>query len=73
VLPVNGRGEAALVRQYRASMGKVTLEIPAGKLDRAGEPPLACAVRELKEETGLCAADFRQIAAIYTTPGFTTS
>ncbi len=70
VLPVNEKAEAALVRQYRASIGKITLEIPAGKLDRPGEPPMDCAIRELREETGLRAETIRQIARIYTTPGF---
>lgn len=46
-----------LVRQYRYPLGKVLLEIPAGKLE-AGEAQLACAMRELQEETGYTAAEW---------------
>ncbi len=70
VLPVNERGEVAMVRQYRAALGIVTLEIPAGKLDVAGEDPLACAIRELKEETGLSAARMRFLVKMYSAAGF---
>lgn len=58
-----------LVRQYRHPIGRETLEIPAGKLD-AGEEPLACARRELAEEVGLAAANWRLVLTFYTTPGF---
>ena len=40
-----------LQKQFRPPVGKVCIEIPAGLLD-AGEDASACAVRELKEETG---------------------
>ena len=42
-----------LVRQSRVAVGRLTLELPAGKLDGPDEDPLACARRELEEETGL--------------------
>jgi ADP-ribose pyrophosphatase len=69
VVPVDENGDVYLVRQHRVAIDKVTLEIPAGKLD-AGEPPLACAERELREETGVAAREIREVACIYTTPGF---
>ena len=53
VIPVYEDGTTLLVRQHRVSVDRVTLEIPAGKLDSWGEDPYDCAVRELKEETGL--------------------
>ena len=59
-----------LVQQYRAPIGRLTLEIPAGKFDHAGEDPLLCAKRELSEETGYNAANWRKLTVLETTPGF---
>lgn len=60
-----------LVRQPREIVGEqALLEIPAGKLDVAGEDPLACARRELAEEAGKAAGHWEHLKAIYTTPGF---
>ena len=47
-----------------------SLEIPAGKLDVAGESPLEAAKRELAEEIGKQAASWKEIFAFYTSPGF---
>lgn len=54
-------GRVLLERQYRHPVGQALLELPAGKLD-AGERILACAVRELREETG-CSATHWAVAA----------
>ena len=60
-----------LTRQPREVVGQnASLEIPAGKLDVAGEPPLETAKRELAEEIGKSAADWREIMAFFTSPGF---
>lgn len=59
-----------LVRQYRVALGRMTLEIPAGKLD-VGEDPAVCAARELIEETGLVAKRLVPIAVSSSAPGFT--
>jgi len=59
-----------LVRQYRYPVGRVLMELPAGKLD-PGEEPLLCAKRELAEETGYSAGNWRRLGSILTTPGFT--
>jgi 8-oxo-dGTP pyrophosphatase MutT (NUDIX family) len=48
------------------------LEIPAGKLDVEGETPLQCAQRELAEEIGKSAGDWRRLKSFYTSPGFAT-
>ena len=70
VVPITEDGHIVMVRQYRYPVGKVTLEIPAGKLD-AGEEPLICAQRELKEETGYVADSWTKLTSLLTTPGFT--
>lgn len=50
---INGNDEILLVKQYRPTVMRETLEIPAGCLDVPGENPAETAVRELKEETKL--------------------
>ena len=72
VVPVYEDGTTLLVRQHRVSVDRMTLEIPAGKLDSASEDPLDCAVRELAEETGLRAGRMTLLTSILTTPGFCT-
>ena len=51
VVPFVSDRDVLLIRQYRHAAGGMILEVPAGKLD-AGEPPEACAARELAEEAG---------------------
>lgn len=52
VVPVLDDGRILMVRQYRNTLDRITLELPAGKKDEKGEPGIACAKRELEEETG---------------------
>ena len=59
-----------LVRQYRYAAERYIWEVPAGKLE-PGEPPEACALRELEEEAGLRAGRLERLASVHTTPGFT--
>ncbi len=58
------------VRQYRAAVDKHLLELPAGKRDKADEPPLLCAQRELIEETGFLAEKWTKLGTFYNSPGF---
>jgi 8-oxo-dGTP pyrophosphatase MutT (NUDIX family) len=61
-----------LVRQPREAIGEpALLEIPAGRLDVAGELPLAAAQRELAEEIGRAARVWEPIVTYYTGAGFT--
>ncbi|MBC7092450.1 NUDIX hydrolase [Candidatus Bipolaricaulota bacterium] len=64
-------GRLLLVRQHREGAGKPLWEIPAGTLE-PGERPLAAARRELLEETGLSARQWRFLGLIYPTPGYST-
>jgi ADP-ribose pyrophosphatase len=60
-----------LVRQPREAVREeALLEVPAGKLDVPGESPLDCARRELAEEVGKAASEWRQLKRFYTSPGF---
>jgi len=64
--------EVWLVRQPRESvMEPALLEIPAGRLDVAGEQPLAAAQRELAEEIGRAARSWSSILTYYSSAGFT--
>jgi ADP-ribose pyrophosphatase len=59
-----------LVRQPREAVREQSLlEIPAGRLDRPGEAPLAAAQRELAEETGRGARSWEHILSYYASPG----
>jgi ADP-ribose pyrophosphatase len=59
-----------LIHNYRFSVGQELLELPAGTLE-ASEEPLACAARELQEETGYVADRLEPLCRFYTSPGFT--
>lgn len=63
-------GKLCLVRQYRVALGRMTLEIPAGRIE-PGEDPAECARRELREETGLVAQRMVPLAVSAGSPGFT--
>jgi uncharacterized protein len=64
VVPVTDRGEVAFVRQYRHPVRDWTLEVPAGSVDE-GEHPLEAAARELLEEVGGRAREWRHLTTFY--------
>jgi len=68
--PAGDDPQVLLIKQYRYAADGYVYEIPAGRLD-AGEDPLTCARRELREETGCDAASIEFLTTILTTPGFT--
>ncbi len=70
VVALDEEQNVILVRQHRIAVGRLTLEIPAGKLDHPGEDPFLCAQRELSEETGLTADRWQKLTVLETTPGF---
>jgi 8-oxo-dGDP phosphatase len=59
-----------LVYQYRHPLGRRLWELPAGLLDIGGEPPHLTASRELEEEVGLAAREWRVLVDLDSTPGF---
>ena len=71
VVPVfEDRRTVLLVRQYRAAVDRVLLEIPAGKRDVDGEDPEVTAARELEEEVGMRADRLEKLAEFFNSPGF---
>ena len=70
VVAVDENNNVLLVRQFRAPMGRVTCEIPAGKLDSPQEDPLEAARRELSEETGYQAEHWVKLTDMISSPGF---
>ena len=72
VLALDDAQQVLLIRQYRHPVGRLLWEIPAGLRDVSGELPWATARRELLEEAGYRARDWRLLADYYTSPGFST-
>ena len=64
ILPLLDDGTVLMERQFRYPLNKVFIEFPAGKID-AGEAHLACAQRELLEETGYTASDWQFVSTIH--------
>ena len=71
VAAVDADERVTLIRQYRYAAGGYIWELPAGILSDDDETPVACAERELREETGLSAREWRPLGSMLTTPGFT--
>jgi 8-oxo-dGTP pyrophosphatase MutT (NUDIX family) len=69
IVPVHDDGTVTLVRQYRAAVDTLVLELPAGTQDKDGEAPEAAAKRELAEEAGLEAAHWELLIGTWNTPG----
>lgn len=71
ILPVDDEGRIWFVRQYRHPAGQELLELPAGTLE-TGEPPEACARREIREEVGQAAGELRKLGEFFLAPGYST-
>jgi ADP-ribose pyrophosphatase len=69
ILAIDDDDQVIFVHQFRHALGKQIWEIPAGIVED-GEEPYACAVRELREETGFRADDWKPLGKMYTAPGF---
>jgi ADP-ribose pyrophosphatase len=71
ILPLDTDGQVVMVRQFRLAARRLMLEIPAGVLS-PGEDPLACAVRECQEETGLKPQHVEPLGGFFVAPGYTS-
>jgi ADP-ribose pyrophosphatase len=69
IVPLHADGTLTLVEQFRYPVGERGLEFPQGMWGPPGTPPLAAARHELREETGLSAASWTEIAFLHAAPG----
>jgi ADP-ribose pyrophosphatase len=70
ILAIDDDANIVMVYQYRHPVGRRLWELPAGLLDMGGEPPHITAARELKEEAGLSAQNWRVLVDLVSAPGF---
>lgn len=70
VLPITADGKIILVKQYRYPIRSESIEIPAGKKDFLGEDGMACALRELEEETGHVSSRVERLIDIHSCVGY---
>ncbi|AEH34596.1 NUDIX hydrolase [Vibrio anguillarum] len=69
ILPITEQGDIILINQFRPSLKKWLLELPAGTLEK-GELPAECAHRELEEETGYSASELFTLGQVTPLAGF---
>ncbi len=71
IVAVDPDDNVLLVNQFRQSLGKELLEIPAGGID-SGEKPEEAVRREMQEETGYLPRKIERLGGFYSSPGFCT-
>ena len=71
IVPITDDGRLVVERQHRYPLDRVLLEFPAGKLD-PNETTLACAMRELAEETGYRAREWAHAGRMHNAPAYST-
>lgn len=64
IFPLSDDGRVLALRGYKHGAGRVMCQLPAGYMDRANESPLACAQRELLEETGHAAHEWHSLGRL---------
>ncbi len=72
VVALDEKENVFLVRQYRYAIGRVTVEIPAGKLEIGENDPETAARRELSEEIGAVAGKFTFLGSYLSSPAILT-
>lgn len=69
IVPVDDQDNLYFVSQHRIGAGEQLLELPAGVLE-AGEDPMVCAMREIREEIGMAAYQLTKLGGFYLAPGY---
>lgn len=72
ILAITPDNKMIIVRQYRKSVEKTLLEIPAGKIEKDEHDPLSVAKRELEEETGYQAVQWSFMYDFIVAPGYSS-
>ncbi|AEJ23989.1 NUDIX hydrolase [Weissella koreensis] len=70
IIVINQDDQILVVHQWRAAVRAMTIEIPAGKMDKRDLKPIETAVRELNEEVRLEAGELQLITNFYSSIGF---
>lgn len=71
IVPLTKDNKVVMVKQFRYPIGKTVLEIPAGKMEEGETDTLETAKRELREETGYSARNFRYLGRISPSVAYT--
>ena len=71
IIAIDDKDNVLLVNQFRESVERELLEIPAGGIE-PGEDPVACVRRELREEAGFLPQKVKRLGGFYSTPGYCT-
>jgi 8-oxo-dGTP pyrophosphatase MutT (NUDIX family) len=73
IIPLTSDNRLVLIRQYRAGVDQITVEIPGGIMDKGETDPIVTARRELEEETGYVAGSLEILGFVYPNPSFMTN